>query len=148
MDDATKAAKERRMADLLVRGLPESEQNLWREFKHTSRFHIVGTDRVQLRQRTAEGSVEVDRFDILDPALTFDFGLELTLRGKYGRAQIITHHPRLLLGYKVFVWIPPYFSDVRFLQGREGYRASMNIAFRSAHAPDFDVEGNQYLLKA
>lgn len=148
-NDAFKAAQERRMADAFVQSLPANLQALWANHRHTGRFFLYQFDAVTVHERVTDTKTE--RIDCWLPeacSISFDHGLELELRNPDGQVCRVSHYPRLLGKHPVFVWIPPYLSDTRYLMThRHGYQLSLNLAFRSRHAPGIQAEGNVFVQK-
>lgn len=135
MDDAQKAARERRMADFFAQQLPKDQREYWHSCRYTGRFHLDQHTEMLVMTHQAQGVVETGRWAFDNVKIDFDHGLELQVVSRCGLFQDISHYPKLLGSEPIFVWIPPYCSDARYLQHSTGFGLSLNIAFRCMHAP-------------
>ena len=128
----------------LVSHMPDDDQRRFNKYGHF-RIEAVFIDRVFI----------VYRPEILNTVKVTDFGVD-TRNGSYAefveqntkQGLTITHVPRRLFGYPIYVSLPPKMSlrwDARNVHGRVWRSLSFAVLIKTKNRSDFYSKGNVYV---
>lgn len=133
---------ERQAAENLARSLPQADLWAWKRNRYSGRFHFCLGEWLAVIQTNEVGQVTHSQLETKKLEASAQGGLCLLV--DTGSSQFwVGHEPCRIKGTDLFIWLPMH-PDVRF---HPSGKLSVNLAFRSPHAPERKDSSNFYITK-